>query len=59
MKVFIPDAEPIEVANGLTVEQVRRNLVSLGFTQVETAQATTERNGDIRFQRAVGGEKGL
>lgn len=55
----IPDTAPIPIGAGLTVEQVRRSLVGMGHTQVETAQATVEPNGDIVFQRAVGGEKGV
>jgi hypothetical protein len=59
-RVIIPDHDPITLPQeGLTIEEVRRGLVSLGYTSVETAQGSVDPDGTIRFQRAVGGEKGL
>lgn len=59
MKVTIPDYGDFNLpGQGGTVEEVRRNLVGLGFTQVQNAQATQLANGDIKFERATGGTKG-
>lgn len=59
MKIYLPEGQEINIpATGLTVEEARKALVSMGYTAVETAQGTALPNGDIRFSRPVGGEKG-
>lgn len=59
-RVIIPDHDPITLPqDGLSVEEVRRALVGLGFTTVETARGSVDADGTIRFTRAVGGEKGV
>ncbi len=59
LRIFIPDQAPVELPDrGQTAEEVRRNLINAGFTQLETA--TVRRDGsDIRFERPQGGDKGL
>lgn len=59
MTVNIPDYGPLRLPNRLEVEAARRQLVGLGFTQVEGATATVAANGDITFARNTGGAKAL
>lgn len=56
MRVFIPDYPPLEL-DQTTVEGARRALVEAGYTTVEGARGRIDENGDIRFERNVGGEK--
>lgn len=58
LKVYIPDQAPIDIPdNGQSVEEVRRSLIALGYTQLETA--TGRKTGsEIRFERPQGGDKG-
>lgn len=57
MRVFIPDFAPIELTNQLGVEEARRILVDQGYTTVAGARGRVDGNGDIHFERNVGGEK--
>ena len=60
MKLFLPDGQEVKIpADGLTVEEARKALVGLGYTSVETAQGTVLGDGNIRFSRPTGGEKGV
>jgi hypothetical protein len=57
MKVHIPDYPTLEFPTRKTVEETRRILIDQGYTTVEGARARVEANGDIHFERNVGGEK--
>jgi hypothetical protein len=57
MRVHIPDYAPIELGETKTVEETRRILVDQGYTTVAGARGRQEANGDIHFERNVGGEK--
>jgi hypothetical protein len=60
MRVFIPDqTAPLNLpGEGLSGEEVKRALVNLGYANLENATYTVDANGDIRFNRPVGGDKG-
>jgi hypothetical protein len=59
MQVSIPDFGTLNLPNnGQSIEEVRRSLVQLGYTQVANAQATQDAAGNITFTRATGGTKG-
>lgn len=57
MKVYIPDFPTLELPTQKTVEETRRILIDQGYNTVEGARARVEANGDIHFERNVGGEK--
>jgi hypothetical protein len=59
MRINIPDYGALEVPNRLGVEEARRACVGLGLTQVQNATGRVEANGDVTFERATGGTKGL
>jgi hypothetical protein len=55
--VNVPDSDPIEFPNALGVAEVRRVLVTMGYTQVEGASAEVDDDGNITFARQAGGAK--
>lgn len=57
MRVFIPDYAPIEFGQTMGVEEARRVLTDQGYATVAGARARQDANGDIHFERNVGGEK--
>lgn len=60
MKVTIPDHGEINLPKRLSVEEARRQLSQLGFTQVDGATATVDAaTGNITFARNAGGAKAL
>jgi hypothetical protein len=58
LTVRIPDSADIRIPNqGQSNEEIRRSLIGLGYSQVETAQV--RREGDVViFTRPQGGDKG-
>ena len=57
MRVYIPDYPPMELDGRKTIDEARRILVDQGYNTVEGARGRIDENGDIRFERNVGGEK--
>jgi hypothetical protein len=55
--VSIPDSEDVVFPNPLGVAEVRRVLVTMGYTQVEGASAEVDDDGNITFARQAGGAK--
>lgn len=58
--VQIPDVgrQTIPGDSSLSVEEVRRALVTLGFNQVQSSNAYKAADGTYVFERAIGGTKG-
>lgn len=57
MTITIPDHGTITFPRQLGVEEARRQLDQLGFTQVVGATATVDAEGNITFARTTGGQK--
>jgi hypothetical protein len=58
MTVNIPDNDSLDFPAQLGVEETRRILIQMGYTQVEGASASVEDGGEtITFARQSGGAK--
>lgn len=59
LTVYIPDTTPITLPNnGQSLDEIRRGLIAAGYAQLETATGRMDGNV-VRFERPVGGQKGL
>lgn len=57
MRVFIPDYAPMDFPEDKSIEEARKILVDNGISTVEGARGRKDDNGDIHFERNIGGEK--